>query len=310
MEGEIIPSEIRRMMVRQHYKIVGNHSAVKLCSWTKKSIRGEGVCYKQKFYPEFVQSHRCLQMSPSACWCCNRCIMCWRSIEKTLGNTMDGIELDEPKDIIKGAISAQKTLLNGYPGWDKTDMKKWKEAQTPTSAAISLIGEPTAYPRISELIEEFHKNKINTFLGTNGQFPERLDGMTEPNQFYISVDAADKKTCKLVDRPAFPDFWERLNKSLELMNSFKCRKVIRLTLVKGMNMIDPEGYAKLIKKAGEPLVEVKAYMHIGESQKRLPRSAMPSHDEVKEFGSRIAKILGYELSGEQAASRVVLLKAS
>ncbi len=222
---------------------------------------------------------------------------------------MDHVKLDEPKEIVDGAIKAQRILLNGYPGWDKTDMRKWKEAQSPKSTAISLVGEPTAYPKISGLIEEFRRRKINTFLVTNGQFPEKLGDLAEPSQFYISVDAPDKKTCKMVDRPSFPDFWERLNKSLELMNSFECRTVARLTLIKDLNVLNPKGYAKLIEKSGCDLVEVKGYMHMGESQKRLPRSAMPSHEEVREFGQQLAEHLGYKLAGEQHASRVVLLKA-
>ena len=32
------------------YRLVGNHSAVKTCGWTKSMIRGQGGCYKLKFY--------------------------------------------------------------------------------------------------------------------------------------------------------------------------------------------------------------------------------------------------------------------
>jgi tRNA wybutosine-synthesizing protein 1 len=35
---------------------------------------------------------------------------------------------------------------------------------------------------------------------------------------------------------------------------------------------------------------------------------MPSHDEVLEFSNELARHLGYEVAGEQRASRVVLLK--
>ena len=104
----MIPEEIRKAMVRQHYKIVGNHSAVKICSWLKKSIRNEGVCYKQKFYG--IQSHRCLQMTP---WtqCPNRCVFCWRIIEK-IPVKID--QIDDPKDIIRGCIEEQRKLLTGF----------------------------------------------------------------------------------------------------------------------------------------------------------------------------------------------------
>jgi tRNA wybutosine-synthesizing protein 1 len=300
-----LPQQLRKELEQQHYKIVGSHSAVKTCHWTRKALEGRGVCYKQLWYG--VQSHRCLQMTP---WisCDQRCEFCWRSIEKAVLTGLKSI--DEPSDIIDGCIREHRRNISGFLGTEMTDRKLWKEAQNPTNAAISLLGEPLMYPKISGLIDEFVKRKITTFLVTNGQHPKAMNGMSEPTQLYISLDAPDKKTYLKTDRPRFKDYWERLNKSLELMDSFKCRKVIRLTLVKGLNMTDPEGYAKLIKLANPDFVEAKAFMHVGEAQKRLPRSAMPSHEEVKEFGAEVAKHLGYNLAGEQLASRVVLLKAS
>ena len=299
----MISEKLKKEMARQHYKIVGNHSAVKLCMWLKRSIRDAGFCYKQRFYG--IQSHRCLQMTP---WlgCCNSCTYCWRTIEKS---PIGFEKIDEPKEIVKVCVDAQRNLISGFPGWEGTNMKKWKEANNPNQAAISLIGEPTMYPNISELISEFNKG-FTTFLVTNGQFPERLENITEPTQLYISLDAPTKALYKKIDRPGLPDFWERLNKSLELMNSFKCRKIVRLTMVRGWNMTKPGRYAKLIEKSGCDYVEVKGYMHVGESQKRLPRETMPLHKNVKAFAEKLAKESGFVCVDEQKESRVVLLKAS
>ncbi|MDD4498233.1 MAG: 4-demethylwyosine synthase TYW1, partial [Methanosarcinaceae archaeon] len=83
--------------------------------------------------------------------------------------------------------------------------------------------------------------------------------------------------------------------------------VIRITLVKGVNMFNPAGYAELIKKASPDFVEIKAYMHLGFSSLRLEREAMPNHAEVLEFSKELAKKLGYELADESEISRVVLL---
>jgi tRNA wybutosine-synthesizing protein 1 len=267
------------------------------------ALEGKGVCYKQLWYG--IQSHRCLQMTPNIT-CCQKCVFCWRSIEATVLSKLK--QFDEPSFIIDECIREHRRNISGFLGTEMTSKKLWKEAQQPTNAAISLLGEPMLYPKISELIDEFHKRKITTFLVTNSQHPKEMEGMSEPTQLYISLDAPDKATYKKTDRPASKDYWSRLQKSLELMNSFRCSKVIRLTLVKGLNMVDPEGYAKLIRLAGEPLVEAKAFMHVGEAQKRLPRTAMPSHDEVLEFSNELARHLGYEVAGEQRASRVVLLK--
>lgn len=297
----MIPAEIRKAMVHQHYKVVGNHSAVKICRWLKKSMKDEGFCYKQKFYG--IQSHRCLQMTP---WilCSNRCLYCWRIIEKV---PIEIEKIDEPKEIIKGCIDAQRLLLTGFKGLDRANKKKWEEAQKPNQVAISLIGEPTLYPKISELIRQFHRMKFTTFLVTNGQFPERLKGMEEPTNLYISLDAPDKVTYKKLDRPSLPGYWKRLVESLELMNSFSSKRVIRLTMVKNWNMKSPEKYAELIKKANPDFIEVKGYMHVGESQQRLSRDCMPFHEEIREFAKKLSKESGYVYKDEQESSRVVLL---
>ncbi len=296
----MIPEKLRGELVHQHYKVVGNHSAVKLCSWTKKSLRGLGVCYKEKFYG--VKSHGCLQMSPYIA-CNNNCLFCWRVIEKTKLRLKGD---DEPGDIIRGAIEAQRSLLTGFGGLEELDRKKYKEAQNPTNVAISLIGEPTLYQKLPELIEEFRKMGIVTFLVSNGQFPEMLERV-RPDQLYISLDAPDRATYRKLDRPGLKDFWPRMERSLDSMSSSKSRRVIRLTAVKGWNMKSPEEYAKLIERSGADFVEVKGYVHVGESQKRLPRSCMPLHKDVKDFAKLISKETGYRIKDEAKESRVTLL---
>jgi tRNA wybutosine-synthesizing protein 1 len=297
----MIPESLRRDLVRQHYKVVGNHSAVKLCAWTKKSLRDEGVCYKERFYG--VKSHGCLQMTPNMT-CDQRCRFCWRIIERT---TLKIDRWDEPREIIDESIKSQRLLLSGFKGFEGTNLEKFREAQNPTNVAISLLGEPLLYPKISSLIEEFNRMGIVTFLVTNSQHPEVLAKITQPKQLYISVDAPDREGYARLDRPRNRDFWERLLKSLDVMDSLSCRRVLRLTMVKGWNMHSPEKYARLIERSGCDHVEVKAYMHVGESMKRLPREAMPRHHEVKAFAEQVSKECGYPYRDEQAASRVVLL---
>ncbi len=301
----MIPEDVRNMFLKQQYRFAGEHSAVKICEWTKKSLRDEGVCYKQKFYG--IQSHRCLQMTPSVAWCPNRCVYCWRAVERTLESPKSGEKTDEPGEIIDKCIEAQRLLLTGFKGLDKANRKKWEEAQEPNQAAISLSGEPTAYPKISELIAEFHRRGFTTFLVTNGQYPERLENITEPTNLYISLDAPDKETYMKVDRPMLPDYWERLNRSLELMGRFRCTKVLRLTLVKGWNDSNPEGYVKLIEKAKPDFIEIKSYMHIGASRKRLPPSASPSYKELLKFSKQISILSSYKIVDESYQSKVLLL---
>jgi tRNA wybutosine-synthesizing protein 1 len=303
-----IAVSLRKELIRQHYKLVGEHSAAKVCLWTRKAILGKGHCYKQKWYG--IESHRCLQMTPNIT-CDQKCIFCWRIIERTA--LPKNLKFDDPDKIVDGCIAAQVKLLNGYPGHEGTLMDKWKEANKPTNAAISLLGEPALYPKLSELIEEFHRRNMTTFLVTNGQHPKVLGTLKSPTQLYISVDAPDKQTLKRLDRPGYPDFWERLNDSLEVMNSFgkKSRKVVRLTMINGhnMNQEHAKGYAKLIEKANPDFVEVKAYMSVGESRKRLPLSAMPLHTDVMAFARRLSETAGFRIKDEFRPSRVALLSA-
>ena len=87
----------------------------------------------------------------------------------------------------------------------------------------------------------------------------------------------------------------------------KTRKTLRITLIKNLNMIEPENYAKLIKIAAPDFVEVKSYMWVGASQKRLNIKNMPLHPEVKNFAKKIGKACGYKIVDEKKESRVVLL---
>ena len=69
--ADLVSDEVRRVLEHQQYRLVGRHSAVKLCHWLKHSLRGKGVCYKQQFYG--IRSHRCLQFTPVVNWCNQAC---------------------------------------------------------------------------------------------------------------------------------------------------------------------------------------------------------------------------------------------
>lgn len=150
---------------------------------------------------------------------------------------------------------------------------------------------------------------MTTFVVTNGTFPEALMALQMlPTQLYVSVCSNSREMFGRVQKPIMPKAWERLNQTLKLLPEIKTRKAIRLTLVKDLNMLDPEKYAKLIAMAEPHFVECKAWMCVGGSRLRLPYSAMPSHAEVKEFAQQLAELTGYSVADEKADSRVVLLK--
>ena len=218
-------------------------------------------------------------------------------------------KVDDPKEIVKNSVKAQKTLLSGFGGNEKADKEKLKQAQNPIHYAISLSGEPTLYPKLSELIKELKKENKSTFVVTNGMLPSILEKIEPPTQLYISIDAPTEPLLKKIDKPTLKDAWKRLNKSLTILKKLKkkTRTALRITLIKEKNMVHPEKYAELIKKADPDFVEVKAYMYVGASQERLSIENMPRHPEVVEFSKEIAKHAKYKIIDEQKSSRVVLL---
>lgn len=317
----MIPENVKKVLKRQHYAIVGRHSAVQICRWTKKSLRNEGVCYKEQFYG--IQSHRCCQMSPAVMWCPNRCLHCWRAIELTIGNELEG-KVDSPKDIVYGCIKAQRELLSGFKvnerpkkkQLSKADMRKFREAQEPMQFAISLSGEPMVYEHIGGIIEELRKRRKTSFLVTNGLFPEKMKELEKkkqlPTQLYISVNAPDKEIYDKIHRSSKKDAWGLLNKSLEIMSRLrgKTRTVFRMNLILDLNMAEKyaEKYAELIKKANPMFVEIKAFMCVGFANQRIPYEKMPYHKDIVGFSKKILEFIPeYKILDEKKESRVVLL---
>lgn len=297
----------KKDLEKQGYRLVGEHSAIKVCLWAKKSLREQGICYKQKFYG--INSHRCVQMTPSLPYCTLRCTWCWRDIEHTMPKWTG--KIDSPKEIIKGCIAAHIKLLQGFGGNEKTSNNKYLEANKPLHFAISLAGEPTMYPKLPELIKELKKQKITSFLVSNGTNPEMLEKLKKspPTQLYITLPSPNEELFRQNCSPIIYGAWKRILESLKIMKQLKkkTRTTIRLTVAKNVNMQDAQGYAKLIKAAEPMFLEVKAYMHVGYSKKRLGYENMPLHEEIKDFAQQIAKHTGYNIVDEQPISRVVLL---
>lgn len=289
---------------KQGYRLVGNHSAVKVCEWAKRAITCEDVCYKNTFYG--IESWRCVQMTPALTACTHRCQWCWRDIGFTESKFKG--KVDDPGFIIENCIKAQIKYSEGFGGNRKTDSVRYYESKRPLHFAISLSGEPTLYPRLPELIKELKRRKITSFLVTNGTNPEMLKKLLkmQPTQLYITLPAPDEETYVECCSPLIKYGWKRINESLSLLKKFR-RSTIRLTLVKNINMIKPELYAELIKKYKPLFAECKAYMFVGYSQQRLEIKNMPVHEEVKEFAKKIAKLSGYKIIDEKENSRVVLL---
>lgn len=215
---------------------------------------------------------------------------------------------DTPEEIVDGCFRAQEKILSGYKGNEKTNWRKFQEAQRPNQVAISLTGEPTLYSPLGELIRTFHQKGLTTFLVSNGTLPSKLSKLSqEPTQLYISLCAPNEQVYKRVCRPQFPGAWQKVNETLGLLQSFHCRSVLRMTLVREHNMGLVDEYARLVEKSNPTYIEAKAYMHIGFSNLRLGFDSMPMHNEVKDFAAKLAEKTGYRVINEAPESRVVLL---
>jgi len=301
----------QRMMEKMEkagYRFVGKnkHSAIKVCEWCRNSLRGTNVCYKQTFYG--IHSNQCVQMSPTVLTCSENCLFCWRPLRYSLPLPDD--QWDSPKEIVDGCLEAQKGLLQGFGGNEKTTKKALYEAMHPKHFAISLSGEPTLYPYIGGLVEEIKERGMTAFLVTNGTLPERVQGLLDndqqPTQLYVTLAAPNKDVFKKTALPIFSDAWERLQKTLSLLDNFD-RTVIRLTLVRNLNLTDPKGYAEIVEKASPRFLEVKAFMSVGGARDRLPYEDMPSADEMFSFAEEIEKNSSYRIVDKKTDSRVVLL---
>jgi tRNA wybutosine-synthesizing protein 1 len=272
-------------------------AAVKPCLWCKRALKGGEMCYKHQFYG--IESHRCVQMTPTL-RCNHRCLFCWRSFE----HEITGEEEYPPEQILEGLMGLQKKALSGYKVSPYVTPEKFEEALSPKHVAISLSGEPTLYSQLPELIGMLNSAGYTTFLVSNGTRPSVLKRCS-PFQTYVSLVAPDQETYLQICRP-LEDTWQNVLESLSMLGSR--RSALRLTLVKGLNDIYPERYARLISDSGARFVEVKGYMYLGYSRRRLQRSNMPDQEYVKEFAGKISEHSGYRIIDESPLSRVVCME--
>jgi tRNA wybutosine-synthesizing protein 1 len=305
---EMLTTKHRAQLTKEGYKIIGSHSAVKLCRWTKHQLRGQGGCYKHSFYG--ITSYQCMEATPSLA-CANKCTFCWRHHKNPVATEWKW-RMDDPEEIVAEGIELHQKMIKECKGIPGVKKDRFDDAMTVRHCALSLVGEPIMYPRINELLTDLHRRHISTFLVTNGQFPEAIQNLCPVTQLYVSIDAATPEALKAVDRPLHRDFWERYLDSLRALADKKQRTVYRLTLVKGENMSDAGEYARLFALGKPDLVEIKSVTFCGTSKaSTLTMSNTPWHVEVKEFAESILSHEGlgeeYELACEHQHSCIVLL---
>ncbi|NXW69427.1 TYW1 synthase, partial [Hirundo rustica] len=195
------------------YKLIGSHSGVKLCRWTKSMLRGRGGCYKHTFYG--IESHRCMEATPSLA-CANKCVFCWRHHTNPVGTEWRW-KMDQPEVILQEAIEKHQNMIKQFKGVSGVKAARLEEALAVKHCALSLVGEPIMYPHINRFVRLLHQHGISTFLVTNAQFPEEIRRLEPVTQLYVSVDASTKENLRRIDRPLFKDFWQRFLDSLKAL---------------------------------------------------------------------------------------------
>jgi tRNA wybutosine-synthesizing protein 1 len=316
---EMVPrsSPTYAALTKQGYTIVGSHSGVKICRWTKSALRGRGSCYKFSFYG--IKSHLCMETTPSLS-CSNKCVFCWRHGTNPVG-TVWRWQVDAPEMIFDGVKEGHYKkikMLKGVPG---VRAERFAEAMRIRHCALSLVGEPIFYPHINEFLGLLHKEHISSFLVCNAQHPDQLATLDHVTQLYVSIDASNKESLKKIDRPLHRDFWERFQRCLDILQEqrFRQRTVFRLTLVKGFNIEDEaEGYAELVARGLPCFVEVKGVTFCGTSTSAgagLTMQNVPFYEEVCEFVHALLAALerrglDYGIAAEHAHSCCVLIASS
>ncbi|AIF84796.1 wyosine biosynthesis protein TYW1 [Candidatus Nitrososphaera evergladensis SR1] len=309
-----ITPRVKEKLKKAKYGVY-NHSAVELCHWTKKSFANEGSCYKHKFYG--ISTHQCMEMTPTAMNCENRCVYCWRPAEFYDTLEMPEQMVDEPEVIVQNLMAERKKLINGFYGNSKNDETKLDESLLPAHYAISLSGEPTMYPKLPQLIKYLKTLKAtkSIFLVTNGQEPDMLRRLESedalPTQIYLSTNASNRKMFLQVNRPRHKGAWERWQDSLHFLSTVDTRTVLRMTIIRGYNdgSDDIKDFAKVMSEGDPHFIEIKSYMHVGMSTQRLERDNMLGMEEVRGYANKLCeKMPAFSVMDESEISRIVVLQ--
>ena len=313
---EMVPksSPTYTSLTKQGYTIVGSHSGVKICRWTKSALRGRGSCYKYSFYG--IRSHLCMETTPSLS-CSNKCVFCWRHGTNPVGTTWRW-QVDPPEMIFTGVKEGHYKKIKMMKGVPGVRAERFAEAMRIRHCALSLVGEPIFYPYINEFTAMLHAEHISSFLVCNAQHPDQLATLKPVTQLYVSIDASNKESLRKIDRPLHRDFWERFCRCLDILREkrFRQRTVFRLTLVKGFNIDEEaEGYADLVERALPGFVEVKGVTYCGTSTSSaagLTMQNVPFYEEVCAFVEALAAALqrrglDYGIAAEHAHSCCILI---
>lgn len=184
----IIDNKITNKFVETYtkttYRIIGKnkHSAIKPCHWLEQKLmtgRENRNCYKGVFG---VQSHRCLQNTPSMPFCNQQCVFCWRDIEQGNLSSQFCVESDDPKYLIAEMIRHHQDIIKNH-----LPLRRYLENYEIMVDLLNYMLKNREDQSINSLSKGLHvsKNKI-----------ERAFNLLKNQEFLIPTDIS-LKTFKL-----------------------------------------------------------------------------------------------------------------
>lgn len=278
---ELLYPKLRQNLEKQGYRLIGSHSGVKLCRWTKSMLRGRGGCYKHTFYN--INSSQCMEMTPSLA-CANKCVFCWRHHTNPISRHFRWKQ-DPPELLIAQGMAGHYQMIKQMRGVPGVTPERLATAMQIRHCALSLVGEPIMYPQINGFCDLLHQHHISSFMVTNAQFPEQLRDLKPVVQLYLSIDAPTPDELKRIDRPLFEDYWDRCLSCVKELAKKPQRTVFRLTLVNHYNTENVKAYADLVAMGQPDFIEVKGVTYCGTSTSSTltMKENVPRHDEVVGF---------------------------
>ncbi|MFX1570379.1 MAG: radical SAM protein [Promethearchaeota archaeon] len=111
-----ITNEFVETYTKTTYRVIGEnkHSSIKPCHWLEQRLatgRNNRNCYKGVFG---IQSHRCMQNTPSLPFCNHQCVFCWRDIESGSLGSEFVVEPDDPKLLIDEMLRHHKDIIKNH----------------------------------------------------------------------------------------------------------------------------------------------------------------------------------------------------
>ena len=167
---------------------------------------------------------------------------------------------------------------------------------------------------MSEFVQEFKNLSMSTFIVTNGTLPERITELDPlPSQLYITLPAPNERIYKQVCRPMIKNGWQKINESLDLVNSLSCRTVVRLTAIKNLNIGKQylKDYLDIIKKTNPNFFEIKGFTLQAKAlsiKERLKsdeplKHYFPEYKYLEDLALKFQEMSGFPMIYKNQASR-------